>query len=159
MLEKTDVNLSEGADSRPKPLGTTDNPSNIHSSFSILIVEDHEANIQTYSEYLLAQGYRVFVARDGLEGLELAQTRRPDLILMDLIMPRMDGFEATRRIKADENLKCIPIIALTALVMPGDRERCLEAGVDFYLAKPVLLKELLNLIEKSLPYPRQVNFK
>jgi signal transduction histidine kinase/DNA-binding response OmpR family regulator len=118
----------------------------------ILLAEDNEDGIHTFSDYLLAKGYRVVVARDGAEAIERAGEERPELILMDIQMPGMDGLEATRRIRADaaQGVATVPIIALTALAMPGDRERCLEAGVDEYLSKPVSLGELVKVIEAQL---------
>jgi PAS domain S-box-containing protein len=118
----------------------------------ILLAEDNEDSIATFSDYLLAKGYRVVVARDGAEAIERVREERPELILMDIQMPGMDGLEATRHIRADaaQSVATVPIIALTALAMPGDRERCLEAGADEYLSKPVSLRELVRAIEVQL---------
>jgi signal transduction histidine kinase/DNA-binding response OmpR family regulator len=113
----------------------------------ILLAEDNEANIGPLVDYLPAKGYRVIVAHDGSEALARAREEQPDVILMDVQMPVMDGLEATRRIRKDAKLAHIPIIALTALVMHGDRERCLAAGVDEYLSKPVGLQTLVKTIE------------
>jgi signal transduction histidine kinase len=120
------------------------------SQVTILVAEDSESNIDVISEYLPALGYRVVAARDGTEAIARAREERPDVILMDIQMPVMDGLEATRRIRADADLGDIPIIALTALAMPGDRERCLEAGASEYLDKPVSLKDLVKVIEAQL---------
>jgi len=120
------------------------------SPITILLAEDNEDNINTVSDYLRAKGYRVIVAREGGEAIERAREERPDLILMDIQMPGMDGLEATRRIRADASLADIPVIALTALAMPGDRERCLAAGVNEYLSKPVNLKGLVKVVEAQL---------
>jgi len=114
----------------------------------ILLAEDYETNILTFSDYLQAKGYEVLVARNGSEAVVRAQEERPELILMDIQMPGMDGLEAIQRIRADRSLSQVPIIALTALAMPGDRERCLGAGASAYLAKPVSLRLLLATIEK-----------
>ena len=119
-------------------------------SLLILLAEDTESNIITLSDFLLAQGCRVTIARNGVEAIARAKEECPDVILMDIQMPRMDGLEATRQIRADANLATIPIIALTALVMPGDRERCLQAGVNDYMRKPVSLKEMEAAIEKAI---------
>jgi signal transduction histidine kinase len=116
----------------------------------ILLAEDHEDNLSTISSYLLAKGYRVTVARNGQEAIEQAREEMPDLILMDIQMPEMNGLEATQHIRADARLADVPIIALTALTMPGDRERCLEAGAHEYLCKPVSLKQLVTFIETLL---------
>jgi CheY-like chemotaxis protein len=117
---------------------------------AILIAEDNPANQATYADYLSIKGYRVVLSANGAEAIERAREVRPDLILMDIQMPGMDGLEATRRLRADAGLCSTPIIALTALAMPGDRERCLAAGVDAYLTKPVSLKLLAQFIEMHL---------
>ncbi|MBI1852196.1 MAG: response regulator [Planctomycetes bacterium] len=119
----------------------------------VLLAEDNESNIRTVSEYLLAKGYRVSIGRDGHEALERALNERPDVILMDIQMPRMDGLEAIRQIRANATIAAIPIIALTALAMPGDRDRCIEIGANEYLSKPVNLKELMRTIEAQLGGP------
>ncbi|MCD8490206.1 MAG: PAS domain S-box protein [Desertifilum sp.] len=108
----------------------------------ILMAEDNEANISTIVEYLEVKGYRVAIAMTGKEAVQLATQLRPHLILMDIQMPEMDGLEATRQIRTERSLAQIPIIALTSLAMPGDEEKCLEAGVNEYLAKPVSLKKI-----------------
>ncbi|NTU80351.1 MAG: response regulator [Chloroflexales bacterium] len=115
----------------------------------VLLVEDSEAGLQVVGGYLRAQGYEVLVARDGREALRQAATARPDLILMDIQLPGMDGLEAIQRIRA-AGLHTTPIIALTALAMPGDRERCLEAGANTYLAKPVGIRALITTIAEVL---------
>jgi CheY-like chemotaxis protein len=116
----------------------------------VLVAEDNENTLSVVSTYLQNHGYRVAVTRDGVETVARTREVRPDLILMDVQMPTMDGLEATRRIRADSDLTDTPIIAVTALTMPGDRERCLEAGVDAYLSKPVRLRRLLRAIEQEL---------
>ncbi len=116
----------------------------------ILLAEDEEHNIYTLSTYLTAKGYQVVVARNGAEALERAHAVRPALIVMDIQMPGMDGLEAIQRIRANHTLGMLPIIALTALAMPGDRERCLAAGADDYLSKPVSLKGLVATIDTHL---------
>jgi len=116
----------------------------------ILLVEDTMSNILTVGDYLESHGYQVVIARDGLEALEKVEAQHTDLILMDIQMPVMDGLEATRRLRADPRFASTPIIALTALAMPGDRERCLEAGASEYMSKPVSLKKLLHLVNTLL---------
>ena len=116
----------------------------------ILLAEDNEANIVALEDYLPQRGYRLVVARNGLEAIARAREFRPALILMDIQMPGIDGLEATRRIRADAALRDTPIIALTALAMSGDRERCLEAGANDYLTKPVSLRTLLQVIAAQL---------
>jgi signal transduction histidine kinase len=117
---------------------------------TILIAEDNEHNIQTLSEYLTAKGYRLIIARNGRDAIEYTKTDHPDIVLMDIRMPIMNGYDAILQIRADEMTRDIPIIAVTALVMPGDRERCLNAGADKYLSKPVSLQELNQMIEHFL---------
>ncbi|MEH2364267.1 GAF domain-containing protein [Nostoc sp.] len=116
----------------------------------ILLAEDNQANISTVSSYLGAKGYRILLATNGQEAIDLATTHQPDLILMDIQMSGMDGLEAMRQIRLDPNLIDIPIIALTALAMTGDRDRCLEAGANEYLTKPVKLKQLTTTIQQLL---------
>lgn len=116
----------------------------------ILLAEDSEANISTFSSYLEAKGYRLVVAKNGQEAVDLAKFHQPDLILMDIQMPKMNGLEATKQIRLDPNLVDIPIIALTALAMAGDHDRCIEAGANDYLAKPVKLKQLVTRIQQLL---------
>lgn len=108
----------------------------------ILLAEDDEANIETISSYLQAKGYEIFLAYDGQHAIDVAQLVGPDLVLMDIQMPGMDGLAAIRSLRQINRLQNIPIIALTALAMKGDQERCLEAGANLYLSKPVKLKQL-----------------
>jgi CheY-like chemotaxis protein len=121
----------------------------------ILLAEDNEANIITLSNYLQAKGYRLIIARNGEEAVVLSKSERPEVIVMDIQMPKMDGLEATRYIRRDQDLSNTPIIALTALAMEGDRDRCLEAGADEYLSKPVRLKQLAQVIQQLLIHKRQ----
>jgi PAS domain S-box-containing protein len=151
---KEGVEEEEKAKSREReqaPVSTpTPHPSPSMDAPLILLAEDNEDNINTFSDYLQLQGYRVIVARNGEEALERVKEEKPDVILMDVQMPGMDGLEATRRLRANSELANVPIIALTALAMPGDRERCLEAGANEYLSKPVSLKRLVEVIEAQL---------
>jgi len=112
----------------------------------VLLAEDNLANILTIVEYLEGKNFQVVVAHDGLEAIARASETNPDIILMDIQMPSMDGLEATQRLRADDRFKSTPIIALTALAMPGDRERCLRAGASEYLSKPVSLRQLVEMI-------------
>jgi len=116
----------------------------------ILLVEDTKEVTIMVVDYLEMAGYQVIAASDGLSGIEQAQRLHPALILMDIQMPGMDGLEATRRLRAQPDFRTTPIIALTALAMRGDRERCLAAGATDYLAKPVSLKKLVQMIEEYL---------
>jgi two-component system, cell cycle response regulator DivK len=108
----------------------------------ILVVEDNNDNMTLIVDVLLSLDYEVLQAKDGEQGVNLATAEIPDVILMDLSLPRMDGWTATRTIKANQRLNHIPIIALTAHAMVGDRERALEAGCDDYISKPINLQEL-----------------
>ena len=117
----------------------------------ILLVEDNEMNRDMLSRRLARKGYDVQTAVNGEEGLAGAQSGSPDLILMDMSLPVIDGWEATRRIKADPQTASIPVIALTAHAMTGDRERALAAGCDDYDTKPIEFNRLLEKIEALLP--------
>jgi CheY-like chemotaxis protein len=116
----------------------------------ILLAEDNEANITTFSSYLKAKGYRILSATDGQQAIDLAKAEHPDMILMDIQMPVIDGLEAIKQIRFDHNLADIPIIALTALAMEGDREKCLAVGANEYISKPIKLKQLILLIQRLL---------
>ncbi len=116
----------------------------------LLLVEDNEMNRDMLSRRLARKGYDVVIAVDGLEGVAMAMSEKPDLILMDMSLPEIDGWEATRRIKADETMAQTPVIALTAHAMASDREKALEAGCDDYDTKPVELPRLLSKIEALL---------
>jgi PAS domain S-box-containing protein len=118
----------------------------------ILLVEDTEAVSMVIADFLESLGYKMVLARDGMEGIAAAKRLRPDLILMDVQMPIMDGLEATQKIRAEAGLEHTPIIALTALAMTGDRERCFAAGMNEYLSKPLHLKELAEVIQRLLPF-------
>jgi CheY-like chemotaxis protein len=118
---------------------------------SILIVEDNEMNRDMLSRRLARKGYDVLLAVDGENGIDIARTSAPDLILMDMSLPVMDGWEATKRLKADQSLRHIPVIALTAHAMASDREKALDAGCDDYDTKPIELPRLLGKIERLLP--------
>ncbi|HEY9660682.1 MAG TPA: ATP-binding protein, partial [Allocoleopsis sp.] len=116
----------------------------------ILLAEDNEANISTVSCYLEAKGCCLLVAKNGQEAITIAQSKTPDLILLDIQMPGMDGLAVLQQIRRDPNLVDVPIIALTALAMPGDCDRCLAAGATDYLTKPFKLKQLSTLIQRLL---------
>ena len=116
----------------------------------ILLVEDNEMNRDMLSRRLVRSGYEVIIAEDGARGVAMVTSDRPDLILMDMSLPVIDGWEATRRIKATPELRKIPIIALTAHAMATDRDKALEAGCDDYDTKPIELQRLLGKIETLL---------
>lgn len=116
----------------------------------ILLIEDNEMNLDMLSRRLERRGFEILIAVDGAQGVETARQERPDLILMDMSLPVMDGWEATRRLKADPDMRHIPVIALTAHAIAGDRERCLAAGCDEYESKPVKFPRLLEKIQIML---------
>ena len=116
----------------------------------ILLVEDNEMNRDMLSRRLERKGYEVTIAVNGREGVERGRSEIPELILMDMSLPELDGWEATRQLKADDATRAIPVIALTAHAMAGDREKALEAGCDDYDIKPVDFKRLLSKIEALL---------
>ena len=113
----------------------------------VLIVEDNEMNRDMLSRRLQRKGFDVEIAVDGQEGVDMAASGSPDVVLMDMSLPVIDGWEATRRLKADAATRSIPVIALTAHAMEGDREKALEAGCDDYDTKPINFKRLLEKIE------------
>jgi CheY-like chemotaxis protein len=117
----------------------------------LLLVEDNEMNRDMLSRRLLRRGYEIVMAVDGGQGVEMAGSELPALILMDMSLPVIDGWEATRRIKAAEATRHIPVIGLTAHAMAGDREKAIEAGCDDYDTKPVELDRLIGKIEALLP--------
>ncbi|MFZ4828101.1 MAG: response regulator [Phototrophicaceae bacterium] len=117
----------------------------------ILVIEDNPDNMMLITDVLESLEYQVLQATDGEQGIIKTQAEIPDLILMDLSLPKVDGWTATRQIKGDSSLKHIPIIALTAHAMMGDKERALNAGCDDYLSKPINLKELAGKLKKYLP--------
>jgi CheY-like chemotaxis protein len=112
----------------------------------ILLVEDNEMNRDMLSRRLVRRGYQVLIAVNGVEGIEMARRETPDVILMDMSLPDVDGWETTRRMRSDAALRAIPIIALTAHAMAGDREKALAAGCDEYDTKPVDLEQLIMKI-------------
>ena len=140
------VDLESQTEPRIEPSG----PEQQGGSPLILLAEDNEANISTVSSYLKAKGYRILLAKNGEEAIALAKSENPNLILMDISMPGMDGLEAMQQIRLDPSLVDLPIVALTALAMTGDRDRCLAAGANDYLTKPIKLKQLVATIQHLL---------
>jgi CheY-like chemotaxis protein len=116
----------------------------------ILLVEDNEMNRDMLSRRLIKKGFDVVMAVDGQQGLDMATSESPDIILLDMSLPIMDGWEVARHLKADDELKAIPVIALTAHAMAGDREKTLEAGCDEYDTKPIEFKRLLGKINDMI---------
>lgn len=128
----------------------TDSKLGVRMAARILVVEDNTDNMTLITDVLTSLQYEVLSARDGQEGVDAARSQRPDLILMDMSLPKLDGWEATRRIKADPELKAIPVIALTAHAMLGDRDKALEAGCNDYLSKPINLRELAAKLKQHI---------
>jgi two-component system cell cycle response regulator DivK len=116
----------------------------------ILIVEDNELNMKLLRDVLEAYGYRTITTAEGEAALTLARTNQPDLILMDLQLPDISGFDAVHRLKNDPETQSIPIVAVTAFAMVGDERKALTSGCDAYLAKPILLRDFLDLVEKFI---------
>jgi two-component system cell cycle response regulator DivK len=117
---------------------------------TILIVEDNELNMKLFRDLLEAQGYNVLQTRDGMQALDLARAERPDLIVMDIQLPQVSGLEVTKWIKADDDLKHIPVVAVTAFTMKGDEEKIREGGCEAYVAKPISVNDFLATIRKFL---------
>jgi two-component system, cell cycle response regulator DivK len=116
----------------------------------VLLVEDNEMNRDMLSRRLIRRGFQVVFAMDGQQGIDLACSERPDVILMDMSLPIIDGWEASRRLKADDATRSVPVIGLTAHAMSGDRAKAIEAGCDDYDTKPVELERLIGKIERLL---------
>jgi two-component system cell cycle response regulator DivK len=116
----------------------------------VLVVEDNEMNRDMLSRRLTRRGFQVIFAVDGQQGVDLARRERPDIILMDMSLPVIDGWEATRRVKSDDATRSVPVIGLTAHAMAGDREKAIEAGCDDYDTKPVELERLIGKMERLL---------
>nr|WP_322099645.1 response regulator [Fodinicurvata sp. CAU 1616] len=117
----------------------------------ILVVEDNELNMKLFHDLLEAQGYSVLQTRDGLDALRIAREHRPDLILMDIQLPEVSGLEVTKWLKEDDELRRIPVIAVTAFAMKGDEEKIREGGCEAYIAKPISVNSFLETIRSFLP--------
>ncbi len=115
---------------------------------TILVVEDNDLNMKLFHDVLEMRGYNVLQAKDAMEGWRIAREHRPDLILMDIRLPGVSGLEVTKRLKADETLKSIPVIAITAFAMAGDKEKFLEGGCDAYIDKPISIPNFLQTVER-----------
>ena len=117
---------------------------------TILIVEDNDLNMKLFHDLLEAHGYGTIQTKDGIEALRLAQQHRPDLILMDIQLPEISGLEVTKWIKEDDELKAIPVIAVTAFAMKGDEEKMREGGCEAYLAKPISVAHFIKTLQTFL---------
>ena len=120
---------------------------------TVLIVEDNELNMKLFHDLLEAHGYNILQTKDGMEALDIAREHRPDLILMDIQLPGMDGLAAIEILKREETTRAIPVIVLTALAMKGDEARIREAGCDGYIAKPMRYQEVLSTVAAQLARP------
>ena len=119
-------------------------------SKTILIVEDNELNMKLFHDLLVAHGYSTLQTRDGMDALALARKHKPDLILMDIQLPEVSGLEVTKWIKEDDNLKAIPVIAVTAFAMKGDEEKMRDGGCEAYIAKPISVNKFIETVQKFL---------
>jgi two-component system cell cycle response regulator DivK len=117
---------------------------------TVLIVEDNELNMKLFHDLLDAHGYNILKTKDGMEALVLARKHKPDLILMDIQLPEVSGLEVTKWIKEDDNLKAIPVIAVTAFAMKGDEEKIREGGCEAYIAKPISVQQFLETVRRFL---------
>ncbi len=117
---------------------------------TVLIVEDNELNMKLFHDLLEAHGYHTLQTRTGMEALELARSHRPDLILMDIQLPEVSGLEVTKWIKEDDDLKTIPVIAVTAFAMKGDEERIRQGGCEAYISKPISVAKFLETVRSYL---------
>ena len=115
---------------------------------TILIVEDNELNMKLFRDLLEAHDFATLETRDGMEALEMARANKPDLILMDIQLPGVSGLEVTRQIKADDDIKSIPVVAVTAFAMKGDEDRIREGGCEAYIAKPIRIEQLISTVRK-----------
>ena len=120
---------------------------------TVLIVEDNELNMKLFNDLLEAHGYATLKTGNGIEALELARAHKPDLILMDIQLPEVSGLEVTKWLKEDDDLKGIPVVAVTAFAMKGDEERILEGGCEAYLSKPISVMAFIDLIKRFLGEP------
>lgn len=116
----------------------------------ILIVEDNDLNLKLFRDLLTAHGYDTIETKEGLEAIHLTKSERPDLILMDIQLPEISGLDVTRRLKADDKIRSIPIIAVTAFAMKDDEEKILSAGCEAYISKPISIVPFLNTIRRFL---------
>ncbi len=126
------------------------NDSTNGSAKTVLVVEDNELNMKLFHDLLEAHGYNILQTKDGMDALRIAREHKPDLILMDIQLPEVSGLEVTKWIKEDENLKSIPVIAVTAFAMKGDEEKIREGGCEAYIAKPISVTNFLETVRRFL---------
>ncbi len=119
-------------------------------SKTVMVVEDNELNMKLFHDLLEARGYNILETRDGMEALKMAREKKPDLILMDIQLPEVSGLEVTKWLKEDDDLRSIPVIAVTAFAMKGDEEKIREGGCEAYIAKPISVSHFLETVEQFL---------
>ncbi len=129
--------------------GVTDDSAN-ESAKTVLVVEDNELNMKLFHDLLEAHGYNILQTKDGMDALRIAREHKPDLILMDIQLPEVSGLEVTKWIKEDENLKSIPVVAVTAFAMKGDEEKIRDGGCEAYIAKPISVTNFLETVQRFL---------
>jgi two-component system cell cycle response regulator DivK len=130
--------------------GRTESPGPRPMTKTVLIVEDNELNMKLFHDLLDAHGYRTLQTRNGMEALELAREHRPDLILMDIQLPEVSGLEVTKWLKEDDQLRGIPVVAVTAFAMKGDEERIREGGCEAYISKPISVTMFLDTVKEFI---------
>lgn len=145
---KTGANVSGTAGAMRTPGGMAAMPK------KVLVVEDNELNMKLFNDLLEANGYQVIQTRDGLSALDLARQHRPDLILMDIQLPEVSGIEVTKWLKEDDELRVIPVIAVTAFAMKGDEQKIREGGCEAYISKPISVVSFLQTIDSYLKKPQ-----
>ena len=127
-----------------------DNQTGENRAHTVLIVEDNELNLKLFTDLLQAQGYRVISTQDGMAALDMARAEKPDLILMDIQLPEVSGIDVTKWLKADDELKDIPVIAVTAFAMKGDEEKIRASGCEAYISKPISVSHFLQTVSEFL---------
>jgi len=133
-----------------KPLSEMTAKETVSPCKTVLIVEDNELNMKLFHDLLEAHGYATVLTRDGMDALRLAREHRPDLILMDIQLPEVSGLEVTKWIKEDDDLRDIPVVAVTAFAMKGDEEKIRQGGCEAYLAKPISVSTFLDTVKRFL---------
>ncbi len=129
---------------------TNDSTDTNDAAKTVLVVEDNELNMKLFHDLLEAHGYNILQTKDGMDALRIAREHKPDLILMDIQLPEVSGLEVTKWIKEDENLKSIPVIAVTAFAMKGDEEKIRDGGCEAYIAKPISVTNFLETVRRFL---------
>jgi two-component system cell cycle response regulator DivK len=137
-----------------RSIGETHGPDTRPAGKTVLIVEDNELNMKLFHDLLAAHGYTTIQTRSGLEALELARRHRPALILMDIQLPEVSGLEVTKWLKEDDELRAIPVVAITAFAMKGDEERIRSGGCEAYVSKPISVSGFLETVHRFVGDPR-----